>query len=105
MGCASHISSTLITLAGMLDMHPISDVKLYRVPICPSTEYENDGGMTAVLPITTSHITIHTWPVLGRARVIIDSCKPFDAREASLFLSARFRAMIVQREMPYHDWG
>lgn len=105
LSCASHIASTLIKLAGMLDMHPISDVKLYRVPINPDvTEYEDEGGVTAVLPITTSHITIHTWPLQRRARIIIDSCRPFDAKEASLFLSARFRARVLTREVPYHDW-
>jgi len=39
-------------------------------------------GLTVLIPITTSHITMHTWDEQDPARIELDvySCKPFDVR-------------------------
>ena len=43
---------------------------------------KGNRGLTVLIPITTSHITMHTWDEEDPARLELDvySCKPFDVR-------------------------
>ncbi len=50
-------------------------------------------GVTGVVAIAESHLTIHTWPEYSYAAVDIFSCsEKFQPQKAALFLKDKFRA-------------
>lgn len=50
-------------------------------------------GVTGVVAIAESHLTIHTWPEYSYAAVDIFSCSErFQPQKAALFLKDKFRA-------------
>lgn len=71
----------------VMDLVPKLGMKMlglhaYNIPIAMRTRDmtpgEDDGGITVVAVISTSHIAIHTWPTEGGARIDVDSCREFD---------------------------
>jgi S-adenosylmethionine decarboxylase len=101
-----YIYSAIKRLAGVIGMVPIEDPVIYRIKLDKNKKdtNEDDGGITAMMAITTSHINIHTWPLQHKGRVVIDSCKPFDTEAAETFLSARFAARVIRRDNNYQAW-
>jgi len=49
-------------------------------------------GVTGFLLLSESHISIHTWPELGKAAVDFYSCGDIDARAARDYLVDRLKA-------------
>lgn len=43
---------------------------------------EDEGGWSVACQITTSHITLHGWPLRSAFMMDCFSCKPFNAEEA-----------------------
>lgn len=41
----------------------------------------DEGGITGIAVISTSHIAIHTWPEESAARFDVDSCRTFDSKD------------------------
>jgi S-adenosylmethionine/arginine decarboxylase-like enzyme len=69
--------------------HVVSEIRmrslgthLYDVPIAIRRFGEDplgdEGGITALVVLSTSHIALHTWPTEGGARISIDSCRDYD---------------------------
>jgi S-adenosylmethionine/arginine decarboxylase-like enzyme len=46
----------------------------------PELRREDEGGISVVALISTSHIAIHTWPSVGFFMFDLVSCRPFDAQ-------------------------
>lgn len=67
-------------LVSFLDMKLLDGPNFTDVELDPSRlESESDeGGVTGYCLITTSHISIHTWPLRSRFCLDIFSCKQFD---------------------------
>lgn len=42
--------------------------------------FADEGGVTSVLVLSTSHICIHTWPLRERLEVDCYSCRDFDPK-------------------------
>ncbi|MEE9220037.1 MAG: S-adenosylmethionine decarboxylase [candidate division NC10 bacterium] len=42
--------------------------------------FEDEGGVTSVLVLSTSHICIHTWPLRERLEVDCYSCRDFEPK-------------------------
>lgn len=62
---------------------------------------ENDeGGLTIVVVLSTSHAALHTWPEEAGARFDIDSCREFDpAIVNKVFAEMLGAANIVARDL------
>ena len=57
-------------------------------------------GLTGVLVITESHLSIHTWPEDDIARCDLFSCKPnTDHKSVIQYIQTRFHSMEVKK------WG
>jgi S-adenosylmethionine decarboxylase len=54
--------------------------------------YENDDGITGVVIIAESHISLHTYPMKNFVFVDLFSCKPFDIEEAKNYVIAYFKS-------------
>ncbi|HCK99733.1 MAG TPA: adenosylmethionine decarboxylase [Candidatus Marinimicrobia bacterium] len=54
--------------------------------------YENDDGITGVVIIAESHISLHTYPKKNFVFVDLFSCKPFDVEEAKNYIIEYFKS-------------
>jgi hypothetical protein len=73
-----------------LEMTPLDKAMFYEVPVDPSVlervkrtgTFEDEGGTSMLQVISTSHISIHTWPLQGKFSLDAFSCKAFNAQLA-----------------------
>lgn len=80
VGAISTAMRTLVERIGMTTL----GTHIYDVPMAVKRlgqDVESDeGGVTAVVVLSTSHAAIHTWPEDGGARFDVDSCREFDVQ-------------------------
>jgi S-adenosylmethionine decarboxylase len=67
--------------------------------------FHDEGGITGFCIISTSHISIHCWPLRGFFSLDVFSCKDFDAERAAELIEknldvSRVRKVVIQREVP-----
>lgn len=86
--------ATLLSLFGKivkaLGMKPLDDVKVYEVPVDPAIlarakatgNFEDEGGISTLQVISTSHIALHAWPLQSYFALDAFSCKDYNAELA-----------------------
>jgi len=70
-----------------LDMKALDLPHIYEVPVDPEVlkrvqetgKFEDEGGITAVCVISTSHLSIHCWPLQSFFSLDVFSCKSFNS--------------------------
>ncbi len=101
------IRSFLLGLIPRLDMKLLDGPRITEVDLDPSqiSSESDEGGITGYALITTSHLSIHTWPLRQRFCLDVFSCRRFDpevvveyARE--LFGMVSQRVHWVERRWP-----
>lgn len=96
-----HLERVLRTLAAVAEMEVV-DLRLYVVPEelekVGKVPFQDSGGVTGYAVLTTSHISIHTFPLLGEYRFDLYSCKDFDPErvEETLIRHVRGDTPVVQ---------
>lgn len=103
-GCASHALEAI----SMVENHMLEAAKAMQCKIVDSHFHQfNPVGVSGVIIIQESHLTIHTWPELGYAAVDLFTCgvklvpengmailkKGFEAQRVELQYIARGRAL------------
>lgn len=86
-----------------LDMKPLDKAMVYEVPCDPKVlervkktgVFEDEGGITSIQVISTSHISLHAWPLQGFFSLDAFSCKTFNA---DLALSIIRETLMVTEE-------
>jgi S-adenosylmethionine decarboxylase len=58
--------------------------------------FEDEGGVTGVCVLSTSHCTIHTWPLRPFFVMDVYSCRDFDPRTVETQLQQKFGAYDLQ---------
>jgi S-adenosylmethionine decarboxylase len=58
-----------------------------------------ESGLSGIVIIAESHISIHTFPAKGYLSVDVFSCKPFDIEEATQYLVEYFHLSDYQRQV------
>lgn len=77
-------------LIAALDMKALDKAVFYEVEVDPevlervrtSGVFEDSGGITGFQVISTSHLSLHAWPLEGFFSLDAFSCKTFDSRLA-----------------------
>jgi S-adenosylmethionine/arginine decarboxylase-like enzyme len=71
-------------LVEVLGMEYLQRPMAARVPLEPEklVTGEDEGGWSVICQITTSHISLHGWPLRKAFMLDVFSCSPFDARLA-----------------------
>lgn len=70
------IENYLIRAVEIIDMTPVLDtLTIKHFPIVIDNKYRGDFGLSGMLILVESHISIHTFPELNYARVEISTCK------------------------------
>jgi len=50
----------------------------------------DEGGISVIVPITTSHLSAHCWPARNALMLDVFSCKPFSVEEALDLIRTEF---------------
>ncbi len=90
------IESLLASLVEALDLHPAGS--LWR-------EFPATGGLTGMLLLSESHLTVHTWPEHGFLALNLYCCRPrpawdFEGELRSRFGAASVRVRQIERSLP-----
>lgn len=94
------LGSLFRSLVAVLGMRPLGEPQFYEVPVDPKVleraqrtgEFEDEGGITGFQVISTSHMSLHAWPLQSYFTMDVYSCKPFNPK---LALSVIFESMGV----------
>src|SRR5271156_327449 len=97
---AKNVEATLRELIGILGMRLLGEPHLYEV----ETEiaklgvepFEDEGGVTGVCVLSTSHCTIHTWPLRPFFVMDVYSCRDFEPGDVEAHLAKRLGAYDLQ---------
>ena len=71
----------LVETLGMQYLQRPTSIRVTMDPAKLET-HEDDGGWSVICQITTSHISLHGWPMRGAFMMDIFSCVDFDADKA-----------------------
>ena len=85
-------------LVEALDMEYLQRPTALRVPLDPDKlETDDDeGGWSVICQITTSHISLHGWPMRGAFMMDIFSCCDFDPEQAKA---------VVRQALDVQQWN
>lgn len=82
LASVDRVRSTVEAIVTATAMRLLGDVRCYDVPIEISRigvePFEDEGGVTAIGVLSTSHCAIHTWPVRGVFVLDVYSCRDFE---------------------------
>lgn len=100
-------------LVHALEMTPLDGANFYEVPVDPEVlervkrtgKFEDEGGITGFQVISTSHISMHAWPLQNFFSLDAFSCKSFDAELAAIIVRGTLgvtahTTTILNREKP-----
>lgn len=107
------IEGLFAKIIAALEMKALDKPQVYEVDVDPEVlkrvqetgQFEDEGGITAVVVISTSHLAIHCWPLQKFFSLDAFSCKNFDADLAYSILQETLRIeksniTILQRRKP-----
>ena len=96
-----------------LDMKPLDRVQVYEVPVDPSIlervkrtgKFEDEGGISTIQVISTSHLSLHAWPLQNFFSLDAFSCKDFDAELALSIIRETLgvtteHTVVIRRKKP-----
>jgi S-adenosylmethionine decarboxylase len=74
-------------LVRALEMKPLDKAMVYEVPCDPKVlervkktgKFEDEGGITSIQVISTSHLSLHAWPLQNFFSLDSFSCKDFNS--------------------------
>jgi len=100
LGSAKSVETMLRELVELLGMRLLGEPHLYEV----ETEiaklgvepFEDEGGVTGICVLSTSHCSIHTWPLRPFFVMDVYSCRDFDAALVEKHLAKSLGAYDVQ---------
>jgi S-adenosylmethionine decarboxylase len=100
LGERATVETMLRDLVDLLGMRLLGEPHMYEV----ETEiakmnvepFEDEGGVTGVCVLSTSHCSIHTWPLRPFFVMDVYSCRDFDPRKVEEHLAERFGAYDLQ---------
>ena len=96
-----------------LAMKPLDVVMVYEVPVDPAIlarakatgNFEDEGGISTVQVISTSHLTLHAWPLQHYFALDAFSCKDYSADLALGIIRETLgvtteNTLVVKRQKP-----
>lgn len=100
-------------LLAALEMQPLDKAMHYEVPVDPAIlervkltgKFEDEGGLSSIQVLSTSHLSLHSWPLQRFFSADCFSCKEFNAPlSRSILLETlgvtTFNMTVVNRRKP-----
>ena len=106
LGNLRFIETVLLDLVKRLEMQVLVAPNFVEVPTNPAkVETDDDeGGVTGTCIITTSHLSIHTWPLRERFSMDVFSCREFDDAKCDKFLREHFGVTRATTHWIRRNW-
>lgn len=95
LGSVDVVKNFLIDLVRALGMRPLGEPVMHDVELDLSKlgvePFEDEGGVTGTVVLSTSHCAIHTWPAREKPFFVLDvySCRDFEASTVRDMLEER----------------
>lgn len=89
LGSVDVVRELLVSLVSKLGMRPLGEPIVHDVAIdldkLHVEPFEDEGGVTGIIVLSTSHCSIHTWPARENPMFVLDvySCRDFNAVEVA----------------------
>jgi S-adenosylmethionine/arginine decarboxylase-like enzyme len=100
MGDVKTVETMLVDLIDVLGMRILDKAHMYEVETEISKlgvePFEDEGGVTGVCVLSTSHCSIHTWPLRPFFVMDVYSCRDFDTMSVEKLLTERLGAYDLQ---------
>ncbi len=100
MGDVNVVRTMLVDLIDILGMRILDKAHMYEVETeiekLGKEPFEDEGGVTGVCVLSTSHCSIHTWPLRPFFVMDVYSCRDFDTSEVERFVTERLGAYDLQ---------
>ena len=100
MGDVKTVETMLVDLIDVLGMRILDKAHMYDVETEISKlgvePFEDEGGVTGVCVLSTSHCSIHTWPLRPFFVMDVYSCRDFDTTSVEKLLTERLGAYDLQ---------
>jgi S-adenosylmethionine/arginine decarboxylase-like enzyme len=100
LGDVATVRTMLTKLVDSLGMRMLGDAHMYEVETEISKlgvePFEDEGGVTGVCVLSTSHCSIHTWPLRPFFVMDVYSCRDFDTRSVEVQLMDKLGAYDLQ---------
>lgn len=86
-----YLTDVLHHLIGVVDMQILLPAQMVKVDLKPedASTPRDCGGVTGFAVLSTSHVSIHTWPLHDRFSFDIYSCQDFDPHKVVAVLQDR----------------
>lgn len=89
------ISNFLNEVCNKIKLISLGEPIIHNIPFnsdnLDNNNFMNEGGVTGVLVLNTSHCAVHTWPLKQEFNIDIYSCKEFNKEVAVKFVSDFFQ--------------
>lgn len=101
-GCPKELLADMTLMASALDKYPS---KLDMTKIMPPYVFtyhgavEDDWGVSGVVLIAESHISLHSFPDKGFCTLDIFSCREFDVEAAIAYFSEIYKPQSVDKQL------
>ena len=99
-----------------LEMDPLDSPHFYEVPVDPAILervrqtgcFEDEGGITGFQVISTSHLSMHAWPLQSFFSLDAFSCKDFNGELAASVIKESLgvtydHTILLQRKKPLNQ--
>jgi S-adenosylmethionine decarboxylase len=100
LGDAKNVEAMLVDLIDVLGMRLLGEPHMYEVETeiakLGKEPFEDEGGVTGICVLSTSHCSIHTWPLRPFFVMDVYSCRDFEPRAVEHFLTERLGAYDLQ---------
>lgn len=101
LGAVDEVRGVVERIVGACEMRLLGDVRCYDVPVeierLGAEPFEDEGGVTAIGVLSTSHCAIHTWPARGLFVLDVYSCRNFETLAILDVLRERFGEGLEMR--------
>jgi S-adenosylmethionine/arginine decarboxylase-like enzyme len=90
LGDAGLIRQFITDLVHRVGMQPLGEPLVHDVPVeiekLGREPFEDEGGISVLCCLSTSHVAIHTWPLRNEFHLDLYSCRFYDRDEVLSFL-------------------
>lgn len=90
----------VLELIDLIGMQPLGDALLVNVPLeinkLGREPFEDEGGISCLSCLSTSHISIHTWPLRKEFHLDIYSCREFDQNIVCTYIIEKMSSSMIQ---------
>jgi S-adenosylmethionine/arginine decarboxylase-like enzyme len=106
---SERVRELVSTLIHVIGMQPLGEAQVHDVALEVSKlgrePFEDEGGISCLACLSTSHVAIHTWPLRGEFHLDVYSCRTFEDRPLRAVLNSRLEPSMQVEDLSFScEW-